>query len=80
MACLSSLLLGFGVGWSLPRRTVVVRGEVAAPLAPEMTVTRFLSCSEAAPGPELSEAQWDALKVRWALRHWRPEGMDWPAP
>jgi hypothetical protein len=83
-----SLLVGLGVGLSVglvlgltlaPAR-VVTRSDESAPLAPEMSVARFLACSEAAPGPELSEAQWQSLNVQWALRHWRPQGLDWPAP
>jgi hypothetical protein len=83
-----SLLVGLGVGLSVglalgltlaPTR-VVMRSDVSAPLAPHMSLSRFLQCSEAAPGPELSEGEWQALNAKWALRHWRPEGLDWPAP
>jgi hypothetical protein len=79
IACLNSLLVGFVFGLAAAPSRVVMRSEFAAPLAPEMSVARFLHCSEAQP-EEFTEAQWDAQSVGWTLRHWRPEGMDWPTP
>ena len=63
-AVLTGLLVGFGCGFGLSPKTIVVRGELAAaPLAPHMSLSRFLRCSEA-QSDELSEAQWDALNAR----------------
>jgi hypothetical protein len=63
--------VGFGVGFSLRARPTVVAVS-ATPLAPEMSVSRFLTCSSAQPDIDM-----DALWLRWRLRYWRP---DWPAP
>jgi hypothetical protein len=50
LAALTSLLVGFGAELaSAPRRVIVIhdRELAASPLAPEMSLDRFFSCSSA---------------------------------
>ncbi len=71
------LLVGLGVGVGVaPTQRVVVRDSAPSTLAPEMSVARFLECSEA-QAVGLSEAEWAALWVGWRLRHAWPE---WGTP
>jgi hypothetical protein len=52
LAALTSLLVGFGVGFSLALARVIVihdRDLAASPLAPNMSLGRFLACSEMGP-------------------------------
>ncbi len=69
------LLVGLGVGVAVAPTRVVVR-DVGAPLAQSMSVARFLARSEA-QAVGMSETEWDALWVRWRLRHAWPE---WGTP
>ena len=70
------LCVGLGVGVGVAPRGVVLRDDVSAPLAPAMSVARFLECSEA-QADEFTEAELGALWVRWRLRHAWPE---WGTP
>ena len=70
------LSVGLALGLTLAPTRVVMRSEAAAPLAPSMSVSRFLQCSEA-EADEFTEGEWQALNT---MHHWRPEGFDWPTP
>ena len=57
-------LLGLAGGLALNTRAIVVL-DVAAPLAPEMTLQRFMQCSE------VQAADFDQILAQWRERQWR---------
>ena len=72
----AGLCVGLGVGVGVAPRGVVVRDSAPSALASEMSVARFLACSEAR-ADEFSEAELGALWVSWRLRHAWP---NWGTP
>lgn len=70
------LFVGLGVGLGVAPRGVVVRDSAPLALAREVSVARFLACSEAR-ADEFTQAELGALWVRWRLRHAWP---DWATP